>query len=154
MNFEILKAREDDWEDAMHLAYRVFMKYESEEYGAFGTENFLEFISCQELRKMFLIGEYQMIVAKFQGEVVGMISLRSGNHISLLFVDSAYHRCGIASQLMNAMIAYLKNENRYRDITVNASPYGIPFYKNYGFFETDQQIKKDGIIFTPMKYSF
>lgn len=154
MKFEILNAEESDWEEAMHLAYKVFLEFESEAYGVVGTESFLAFISCQELKNMFLIGEYQMMVAKENGKIVGMISLRCGNHISLLFVDSDYHRCGIGKMLMSAMVLQLKKNSRYTDITVNASPYGIPFYKSYGFWETDNRIEQDGIIYTPMKYTF
>ncbi|MDE6745774.1 MAG: GNAT family N-acetyltransferase, partial [Oscillospiraceae bacterium] len=36
-------------------------------------------------------------------------------------------------------------------ITVNASDYGIPFYRAMGFRETDMRILTDGILYTPME---
>jgi len=35
---------------------------------------------------------------------------------------------------------------------VNASPYGLPFYKAIGFVPTDEEKTVNGIRFTPMEY--
>ena len=154
MKYRVVKATGNDWEDSMALAYRVFMEFESDIYGPVGTKSFFNLISSQELKKMFLIGEYVMFVAKDNEKIVGMISLRSGNHISLLFVDKKYQRNGVGTMLVKAMVSYLEGNTRYRLMTVNASPYGIPFYHDYGFEDTDGEIAKDGIIYTPMVYRF
>ena len=37
-------------------------------------------------------------------------------------------------------------------ITLNSSPYGLPFYKAIGFVQTDEEKTVNGIRFTPMKY--
>ena len=37
-------------------------------------------------------------------------------------------------------------------ITLDSSPYGIPFYKAIGFVPTDEEKTVNGIRFTPMKY--
>lgn len=149
-----MKATESDWEETMQLAYQVFMQFESEEYGEEGTESFYELISSKELKQMFLIGEYPIFVAKSEGKIVGMISIRSGNHISLLFVDGKFHRNGIATALVEELIAFIMEKTRYRYVTVNASPYGEPFYHEFGFVDTDKKVKEDGIIYTPMEYQF
>ena len=154
MQYQIIRASEADWEDAMALAYRVFLKYESEEYGPEGTCNFFAFVSDQGLKRMFLAGEYPLFVAKDGDRIVGLISARCGNHISLLFVDEAYHRMGIGAALIETLTAYLKRNTLYRAVTVNASPYGEPFYHKVGFLDTASRTKKDGIIYTPMIYHF
>lgn len=151
MGYRIEKAKEADWEPAMALAYRVFLKYESTEYGEEGTKNFFNFVSSKELKQMFLIGEYPMFVAKDGNQVVGMISLRSGNHISLLFVEENYHRKGVGTSLMKQLIAFLKENTKYRSVTVNASPYGEPFYHQFGFVDIGKLLNKDGMIYTPME---
>ncbi|MDR0951847.1 MAG: GNAT family N-acetyltransferase [Oscillospiraceae bacterium] len=71
----------------------------------------------------------------------------------MLFVDGQYHRKGIATALMNEMVNALKAEGITR-ITLNSSPYGIPFYERYGFKATDCVQHKDGLIFTPMEFNF
>ena len=37
-------------------------------------------------------------------------------------------------------------------ITLNSSPYGLPFYQALGFLSTDQEQTVNGIRFTPMEY--
>ncbi|MCR5316778.1 MAG: GNAT family N-acetyltransferase [Treponema sp.] len=38
-------------------------------------------------------------------------------------------------------------------VTLNSSPYGLPFYKARGFVPTDEEKTVNGIRFTPMKYT-
>lgn len=150
--FQIRKARDEEWETAMELAFRVFLKYEAREYGPEGIKNFSEFVTDESLKKMFLTGRYLLFVAVEGDKVIGLISLRSGNHISLLFVDNEYHRCGVGSALIKYLQEYMLFHTGYEKLTVNAAPYGIPFYHNVGFRDTGIQTKKDGIIYTPMEF--
>ena len=136
----------------MELAFQVFLKYEAREYGEEGTRSFAEFISDEFLKKMFLMGEYPLFVAVEGERILGLISLRSGNHISLLFVDEKYHRRGIGSALIRHLQEYLLQNTRYTKLTVNASPYGIPFYHQVGFRDTGEETMKDGIVYTPMEF--
>lgn len=145
----IARADEDDWEDAMELAWRTFLKFEANEYGKEGTDNFLSFISGEELFKMFRIGEYPMAVAKDGNKIVGMAALRSGHHVSLLFVDEKYHHRGIATRLLSFVQEEFLHPADIR-LTVNAAPYAVGFYKKVGFLEADDFQKKDGITYMPM----
>ncbi len=150
--YEIREAKASEWEDAMELAFQVFLKYEAREYGEEGTRSFAEFISDEFLKKMFLMGEYPLFVAVEGERILGLISLRSGNHISLLFVDEKYHRRGIGSALIRHLQEYLLQNTRYTKLTVNASPYGIPFYHQVGFRDIGEETMKDGIVYTPMEF--
>lgn len=150
--YEIRKAQASEWDCAMELAFKVFLKYEAMEYGEEGIRSFSEFVTDEFLKKMFLMGEYLMFVAVADGRIVGLISLRSGNHISLLFVDEEYHRRGIGSALMRYLQEYMLQNTRYEKLTVNASPYGVPFYHQLGFRDTGKEMTKEGIIYTPMEF--
>lgn len=127
------------------------MKFEAGDYGVEGVENFRNFISDPMLRRMFLLGTYHMYVATCCGKVVGMVSLRDKNHISLLFVDEAYHRKGIGRRLIDTIGAFSKEEYGKEEITVNASPYGLEFYKKVGFCSTSPLMINGGIKYTSMK---
>lgn len=151
LNINIGKALPEDWEPAMELAWRTFLKFEAPDYGKEGTENFLKFISGEELYKMFLIGEYKVYVAKENDTIVGVATLRSGHHISLLFVDEAFHKKGIGKGLLSALQQDISEEYNSLIMTVNAAPYAIDFYKKLGFFETDSLKAADGICFLPMQ---
>ena len=153
MDIEIRAARAEEWDDAMALAYAVFLKYESKEYGIEGTEAFLNFISDELLYKLFLQGHYKLIVAISDDKIIGVASLRNGTHLSLLFVDEKYHRRGIARAMLYKFKDYLLGEGENR-ITVNASPYATEFYHKLGFADEGSMQKKDGMIFTTMKWEF
>lgn len=148
-NISILKATEEDWEPAMEVAWRTFLKFEAPEYGQEGTDNFLSFISGEELFKMFLCGEYKTYVAKDADTVIGVGALRSANHVSLLFVDEKYHKKGIARGLIKALSENAASSGKFF-LTVNAAPYAVEFYRKVGFKETDSMQKKDGITYLPM----
>lgn len=152
-NTEIMyrKAKAEDWEDAMALAWRVFKKYEAPVYPKRGVESFLEFITDNGLYRMFTIGEYHMWIALDGDRIVGLASMRMRHHLSLLFVDGEYHRMGIGTSLMHEIFAYIKEVEKQDFCTVNAAPYGVPFYESLGFYKTGDEEVSDGMIIVPMK---
>lgn len=151
---EIRAAYMSEWDAAMRLAWKTFLKFEGEEYSDEGIRNFWDFITGDTLERMFRTGVYQLFVALHHGEIVGMISMRGEHHISLLFVDEAYHRKGIGRALIAYLSDYLCREMGERSVTVNASPYGEAFYHALGFCDRGSRMQTDGIIYTPMELVF
>lgn len=152
MSYQIRSAYRDEWDDAMALAWRTFLRFEADVYSPEGVRNFQEFITDTTLHRMFIMGAYQMFVALERDKIVGMITLRNSTHISLLFVDEKYHRRGIGRALMEHLTNYLLTEVGADHVTVNASPYGVGFYHKLGFKDLRPEEVKDGIIYTPMKF--
>ncbi len=150
--FQIRNAYRDEWEDAMSLAWRTFLRFEADVYSPEGVKNFENFITDSTLYRMFIVGSYQLFVALDGKKIVGMLTLRGGTHISLLFVDERYHRRGIGRALMQYLSNYLLTEMQASRVTVNSSPYGIEFYHRLGFRDLRPQEKRDGIIYTPMEF--
>lgn len=148
--YQIRFVNREEWEDAMALAWKTFLEFEGDVYPPEGVRNFEDFITDSGLKKMFLRGAYQMMAAYDGEKLVGIISMRNEKHISLLFVDRNYHRRGIGRALVNALAAYVRQEMGHKQLTVNASPYGVEFYHSLGFFDLGPQKQQDGIIFTPM----
>ena len=147
----IRPAKTTEWEAAMELAFRVFLKYEANEYGKAGTDAFRSFIADEMLKKLFEAGHYKLFLAFVKDELAGIITIRSGNHLSLLFVEEKYHRRGIGSGLLFYAENYVKENDTYDCITVNAAPYATDFYHKLGFNDMGEEISQDNIIFTPMK---
>ncbi|MCH5281457.1 MAG: GNAT family N-acetyltransferase [Lachnospiraceae bacterium] len=137
----------------MGLAWKTFLKFEGNDYEPEGIKNFQDFITDQSLRKMFLTGQYILYGAFYRGEIVGVVSLRNKEHISLLFVDEAFHKMGIGRKLINQMQRVARDMGCYR-LTVNASPCAVGFYHKVGFVDTNIEQKKDGIRYTPMSWIF
>jgi GNAT superfamily N-acetyltransferase len=147
----IRKAIMADWEETMAMTWKTFLKFEAKDYGLEGVNSFRNFIADPLLRRMFLLGTYHMYVATCNEKIVGMVSLRDQNHISLLFVDEAYHKRGIGRRLVETIGGFSKEEYGKEDITVNAAPYGVGFYKKVGFFSTSPLMTNDGIKYISMK---
>lgn len=150
--YQIRSAYRDEWQDAMALAWKTFLRFEADVYSPEGVKNFENFITDSTLYRMFVMGTYQLFVAVDQGSVVGMITLRDLTHISLLFVDEKYHRQGIGRALMKYLTNYLLTEIGADRVTVNASPYGVGFYHKLGFRDIRPEEMRDGIIYTPMEF--
>lgn len=151
-SYQIRSAYRDEWQDAMALAWKTFLRFEADVYSPEGVKNFENFITDSTLYRMFVMGTYQLFVAVDQGSVVGMITLRDLTHISLLFVDEKYHRQGIGRALMKYLTNYLLTEIGADRVTVNASPYGVGFYHKLGFRDIRPEEMRDGIIYTPMEF--
>lgn len=132
-SYQIRSAYRDDWQDAMGLAWKTFLRFEADVYTAEGVKNFENFITDSTLYRMFIMGAYQMFVAVADGGIVGMITLRDSQHISLLFVDERYHRQGIGRALLSYLTHYMGEEMGLHRVTVNASPYGVGFITGWAF---------------------
>ena len=147
----IRKAVMADWEKTINMVWRTFLKFDAKDYSTQGIDSFRDFLSDPLLRRMFLLGTYNMYVATCQNKIVGMVSLRDENHISLLFVDEAYHKRGIGRDLIGVIGDFVKEEYGKKEITVNAAPYGLEFYKKIGFTSVTPLMENDGITYTTMK---
>lgn len=135
----------------MALAWKTFLEFEADDYAPEGIRSFEDFITDSTLRRMFIMGAYQMFVARDGSRMTGMITVRGNSHISLLFVDKEYHKKGIGRALMEGLCGYLMNELNIRRVTVNAAPFGTGFYHRLGFTDLEPEQTSSGIRYTPME---
>ncbi len=150
MAYEIRWAREMEWVPAMQMIWRTFLKYDGIDYTDEGIKNFFDFITDDDLHAAFLKGEYQMMVALKDGEVIGAGSLRNRNHLSLLFVDGDHHHRGVGSAILIRLCDYLKCEAGERCMSLKAAPYAVDFYKKLGFHTVRPEEEHSGIRVTSM----
>ena len=144
----------DEWEDAMALADRTFLRYDASMFDKDGVDHFRNFISDNFLKRMFEIGQYQVVGSYYYGKIVGVISLRNDHHISLLFVDGEFHRQGIGRRLVGEIADYARLKLHQKELTVNAAPYATEFYHKLGFRDSGERTTENGIVFTPMTFRF
>lgn len=149
--YEVRWARVEEWAPAMKMIWKTFLKFEGDDYTAEGIQNFFDFISDDKLYKAFLRGDYQMMVALDEGKVIGAASIRSCNHLSLLFVDEEYHHRGVGRTLMQRLCAYLKSEAGERYMSLKAAPYAVDFYRRLGFRAVTPEEEYSGIRVTSME---
>ena len=144
----------DDWTEAMSLVWTTFMEFEAADYGEEGGGHFFEFITDDDLHKAFLRGSYPMMVARLDGKIVGVGSVRSGNRLSLLFVAKEFHRSGIGTELIDRLCRYLRDICHENCMIVKAAPYAVEFYKKIGFMPLEPEKNISGIRVTTMELIF
>lgn len=149
--YQIRWADAEDWTPAMKMIWKTFLKFEGPVYTREGIHNFLDFITDKQLFESFLEGKYLMLVAVSGKKIIGAATLRDGNHLSLLFVDKAYHCNGVGRKLMDTMCEVLREESKETYITLKSSPYAVGFYERIGFEATGPEEHYAGIRVTPMK---
>ncbi len=140
--FPIRLLAESERDEALALAWRVFTEYESPDYAPEGTEEFRKTLRDET----YLAG--LRYYGAFDGEkLIGLLAIREERcHICFFFVDGAYHRRGIGTRLF----ARVREDFPGRSVTLNSSPYGLPFYRALGFAPTEEEKTVSGIRFTPM----
>ena len=151
----IRKITSDEVECAMDLALEVFMQFEAPDYHPSGVDTFKrDIVENPEYLENARRGVCP-IYAAFDGDkMVALIGMRSNKkHINLVFTKKEYHRRGIAKAIFNYLLDDVLKENPTLDeLTLNSSPYGVPFYLAIGFVPLSDEQEINGIRFTPMKY--
>ena len=139
-----------DWDQATMLIWRVFLRCNAADYEQEGIKSFLNFISDENLRRFCSIGEFECYGAYLGSRLTGVCLMRRVGHISLLFIDTEYHKKGIGKSFVKYVSDVARSKGRIR-LTVNATPFGMDFYHKLGFKDTDTQQIKEGIRYVPME---
>lgn len=141
-SFAVRRLESDEIPAALSLAWDVFSDFEAPEYPAEGVD---EFYNC--LNDSNYLDGICFYGAFYSDKLIGMIGIRENTaHICFFFVDGRFHRLGLGTRLYN----YMHDDFSNRSITVNSSPYGMPFYKSVGFIAADCEQTVNGIRFIPM----
>lgn len=143
--YEIRELNEKELSTALSLAWEVFSEFESPVYSTEGTKEFYDCIHDD----IYLSG-IKYYGAFDRNKLVGEIGIRPDKkHICFFFVKADYHRRGIGSGMFKHLLSTYPNQQ----ITVNSSPYGLPFFRALGFVPIDREHIVNGIRFVPMKYT-
>jgi predicted GNAT family N-acyltransferase len=154
-NIVIRKITADEVLDAMNLALEVFMQFEAPDYPPCGVETFKkDIIENPEYLENAKKGICPIYAAFDGGKMVALIGMRSSRtHINLVFTKKEYHRRGIAREIFEHLLEDVLRDNpNLTELTLNSSPYGLPFYLKIGFVRLSEEQEINGIRFTPMKY--
>ena len=130
------------------LVEKVFNEFVAPDYGMEGIREFFRF--ADPLAMAGRAGPEQVVMVAVQGsDPVGMIEMRSCEHIALLFVSDRGR--GIARELVGRAVGECrKRRPELKRITVNSSPFAEPVYSRMGFRQTGSIQEKNGITFVPM----
>ena len=151
----IRKITSNEVASAMQLALEVFMQFEAPDYDPSGIETFKrDIVENPEYQEKARQGICPIYGAFDGNSIVALIGMRSNKtHINLVFTKKEYHRRGIARAIFYYLLNDLLKENPSLEaLTLNSSPYGLPFYLAIGFIPLSEEQEINGIRFTPMKY--
>ena len=141
---KIKRLMKKDIPAALDLAWEVFLAFEAPEYSKEGIDEFHNFLrNKSEIESLRFYGAFD------KGEIVGVLAMRSTQHVSLFFVKESHHRRGIGRKLFERM----KKDYEKKEFSVNSSPYAVEIYRQLGFTETDNEQITNGIRYVPMKYA-
>lgn len=154
-NIVIRKITANEVDSAMALALEVFMEFEAPDYPPEGVETFKkDIVENPEYLENARNGLCPIYGAFDGGKLIALMGMRSSKtHINLVFTKKEYHRKGIARAIFHYLLNNILAENPALDaLTLNSSPYGLPFYLALGFVALSEEQEINGIRFTPMKY--
>ncbi len=90
--------------------------------------------------------KYEQFVYVIEEKIVGIFTIKDKNQIFHLFVDSKYHKRGIAKKFWE----FTKTNYEIKNMKVNASLYAIKVYESFGFVKDGEEKFFKGLRYQPM----
>ncbi len=88
-----------------------------------------------------------MLIAENEGKVEGVIELKEGRHVAMLFIRPERQKSGIGRKLLLSALNHAKVET----VTVSASLSSVPAYEKYGFECNGEVGESASLVYQPME---
>jgi len=132
------------------LVARVFQRQVAPLCARESIEEFLRYMDPGAILARVECNHF-LLVAVAAAKMVGAIAVRDFEHVSLLFVETAFQRQGIARGLLERAVEICRTHRPdLREIDVNSSPNAVPAYESLGFRHLGPEQIENGIRFVPM----
>jgi len=92
-------------------------------------------------------GDNLMLVAESDENIEGVIELKEGRHVAMLFIRPESQKSGIGRKLLASALKYAKVET----VTVSASLSSVSAYEKYGFECRGEIDESAGLVYQPME---
>lgn len=99
----IRKMTQEDLPSANALCLEAFMLAVAPSLSAQGVETFAKVVAQKAFAER-MVSDNLMLVCVAEGTLVGLIELKEGRHVAMLFVAPAWQRHGVGRRLMNAAL--------------------------------------------------
>jgi len=111
-----------------------------------GITTFTNIAACTAFQRR-MAEDNLLLVAEYDGKVAGVVELKQGRHVAMLFVAPAWQKNGIGKQLLAAVLP----NARVDMVTVKASLSSVPAYQKYGFECKGDIAEFAGLVYLPME---
>ncbi|WP_269791397.1 GNAT family N-acetyltransferase [Stenotrophomonas sp. Iso1] len=136
----------DDLDTASSLCMAAFMASVAPTLGDEGIATFQK-IAAADAFAMRKDQDNVMLLAEVANQVIGLIELKQGRHIAMLFIAPGQQRSGVGRRL----VAEALNHARGDQVTVSASLPSVPAYLSYGFHCSGDVAESAGLVYQPME---
>ncbi|MGZ8467974.1 MAG: GNAT family N-acetyltransferase [Gemmatirosa sp.] len=138
----------DETDAVATFAHRVYAHAIAPYESAEGRTTYAAYVAPDAMRARAT--DHAVAVAESEGALVGMLEVRRGTHVSMLFVDPARQRAGVARRLLAHAFGPAAH---WPALTVNSTPGAVGAYARLGFVVEHAEIEHDGLRFVPMRRS-
>ncbi|OLS60424.1 GNAT family N-acetyltransferase [Pseudomonas putida] len=135
-----------DLPHASALCLEAFMQAVAPSLSAQGVETFSG-IATETAFAERMKGDNLMLACVIDELLVGLIELKEGRHVAMLFVLPQWQRKGVGRRLMEAALEQARSEV----VTVRASLSSVPSYERYGFVRSGEVGEFAGMVFQPLE---
>ena len=136
----------EDAQNVSEVAVSSFMQAVSSQLSDEGVNTFLG-ISTPDSFLERISKDNLMFVSEDDDGINGVVELKEGRHIAMLFIKPNKQRNGIGRQLIEEALKY----SRVGTVTVSASLVSVSAYEKYGFITVGAEEEKSGLRYQPMQ---
>jgi len=141
----IRPARPDDLAAISAICMAAFHEAVAPSLSAQGVATFTKVAAADAFAER-LQGDNHMLVAEREDRIVGVIELKEGRHLAMLFVAPACQGQGIGHALLQAVLPQLRTPA----MSVRASLNAVPTYQRYGFVIDGEVGEFNGLVYQPL----
>ncbi|HGK7303936.1 MULTISPECIES: GNAT family N-acetyltransferase [Stenotrophomonas] len=141
----IRPARPDDLAAISAICMAAFHEAVAPSLSAQGVATFTQVAAADAFAER-LQGDNHILVAEQDRDIVGVIELKEGRHLAMLFVAPACQGQGIGHALLQAVLPQLRTPA----MSVRASLNAVPTYQRYGFVIDGEVGEFDGLVYQPL----
>ncbi len=141
----IRPARPDDLAAISAICMAAFGDAVAPSLSAQGVATFAQVASVGAFAQRLQEDNY-ILVAERENRIVGVIELKEGRHLAMLFVDPACQGQGIGHALLQAVLPQLRTPA----MSVRASLNAVPAYQRYGFVIDGEVGEFNGLVYQPL----
>ncbi|TBU99813.1 GNAT family N-acetyltransferase [Stutzerimonas kirkiae] len=135
-----------DLDAASALCMAAFMDAVAPTLNERGIQTFTR-IAAPEAFAERMRGDNLILVLEDAGELQGLVELKEGRHLAMLFVAPERQRQGIGGRLLAAILKQVRSDL----LTVNASLTSVAAYRRHGFECSGEIAELSGLVYQPME---
>lgn len=139
----------EDTEAVCRTVVASFLEAVAVDLSEEGVATFLE-LAAPEAFAQRMTEDNSMYVYEEGGKIIGMVEVREGRHLAMLFVAPDQQSRGVGHELVQEALRH----RRVESVTVSASLRSVSAYESYGFEVVGPEGEDQGLRYIPMKIEF